>query len=383
MIAIRFVRYSGLCRRPLVRCISGSTEQQAWVVSQFSNDFKSLKLAKCSRHMRRANDVVVRVSAASVNPIDLELAAGFGRSAFSLMRFLDTFSVQDPLPFCMGRDFCGTVQAVGPAVKRIKVGDHVMGVVPPESCNGSHATHVVTDAKFMVHKPSELSVEEAAAIPYAGLTALSAVTIYAGLNPNNSRFKRVLVLGGTGSVGLSAIAILKHYGADVTATCAPNAKEWLLNVSQVDDVIDYRNAAEFDSLAGKYDLVLNAAPMSTGTIHENGIRCLKKKSGGQYVSLTQPLLKNTDENGILLGSAKSACEFLSQNVNHVRDGICVKWAFVVPSQGGLEFLASMAKGKTLIPVLDKVFTFDQTAEAYEYVAKGHARGKTVIKMPDE
>lgn len=376
------------CR--LIRCISGSVargqeqQQTCWQITHFSKDFNSLSLSKCARHMRRADDVLVRVRAAAVNPIDLEMAAGFGRSVFNVMRFMDSFRLEDPLPFCMGRDFSGVVQAVGPAVTDIRIGDEVIGVLPPQVSDGSHATHVVSASKFVVPKPVELSHELAAAIPYAGLTALSAISVYAGLNRNNSRFKRVLVLGGTGSVGMSAIAILKSYGADVTATCSANAKDWLRTVTAVDDVIDYDKTADFDSHADKYDVVLNAAPMSAGTIHQNAMKCLKKKSGAQYVSLTQPLLRNVDESGLLLGSLRSGCQLIGQNGKHLlNEGISVKWAFVLPSRGGLEFLAGMAKDKSLQPVLDKVFPFDQTREAYEYVAKGHARGKTVIKMPDE
>ena len=376
--------------RHLVRCLTvpaakhaANQDQHAWKISQFSKDWDALSLEPCSRRMEQADDVLVRVRAASINPIDLELAAGFGRNAFAAQRFIDTFTVRDPLPICLGRDFSGIVQAVGPAVTRLRVGDEVIGVLPPAVTEGSHATHVVASSKFTVLKPPEFSDEEAAAIPYAGLTALSAISVYAGLNPNNSRFKRVLVLGGTGSVGLSAIAILKSYGADVTATCASSAKDWLTNVSAVDDVIDYSNAAEFESHGGKYDVVINAAPMSAGTIHENAIRCLKRKSGAQYVSLTMPLLNHMDESGLMLGSVKSGCQLLSQNAKHLmNEGICIKWALVLPSQGGMEFLAGMAKGKSLQPVLDQVFPFDQTRKAYEHVAKGHARGKTVIKMPD-
>lgn len=368
------------CLRSVVRSI-GTQAQQEWRVSRYGQDFESLSRSGCERRMRRATDVLIRVHAASINPIDLEQAAGFGQKVFKLMR--RGSGEWEDLPLCLGRDFSGVVEATGPSVSGLRVGDQVLGVLSPELRHGSHATHVVADSRLVVRKPESVSHVTAAAVPYAGLTAVSAVCTFAGLNKNNSRFKRVLVIGASGAVGMTAISILRSFGADVTGTCSASAKDWLRTVTPVHDLIDYNDAAEFAEHENKYDVVLNAAPMSA-VVQEQGIKCLKKGTNGQYVSLTHPVLRHTDSQGLVVGSMRSACDLLSQNLDLLlQKGVVVKWAFVLPSRAGLHFLTDMMTDKRLEPVVHQVFSFDQMRDAYDFASKGHARGKTVIKMIDD
>lgn len=118
------------------------------------------------------------------------------------------------LPLTLGRDFAGVVKAVGENVKNFKPGDKVMGVIPPP-LSGSHAQYLVTSSCNMKIKPENLSMEEAASIPYAGLTAWSALSITGELCVG-SKGKKVLVLGAAGGVGSIAIQILKNWGTSVS-----------------------------------------------------------------------------------------------------------------------------------------------------------------------
>jgi len=137
---------------------------------------------------------------------------GYGKVAFESL-----FSLK--LPLTLGRDFAGLVRAVGKEVKDIKVGDEVMGVVPPQSGTGSHAQFVVVTASCIVLKPSNLSMIEAASIPYAGLTAWSGLTsmLSGHLSDKTNRGIKVLVMGASGGVGSIAIQLCKLWGCVVNS----------------------------------------------------------------------------------------------------------------------------------------------------------------------
>lgn len=213
----------------------------AWQICGY-NGFESLKLVNTVEMppLLQPNDVLVKVKAASVNSLDVMMAGiysyfqndfqfafnqpsvhllfaeGYGQQIFekfnqmkpSVIRQLNNHS--NFLPLTLGRDFAGVVQAVSGDVKKIKPGDEVMGTIPPP-LPGSHAEYLVTSACNMKLKPENLTMEEAASIPYAGLTAWSALNITAELCVG-SKGKKVLVLGATGGVGTIAIQLLKNLG---------------------------------------------------------------------------------------------------------------------------------------------------------------------------
>lgn len=209
------------------------------------NGLQSLKLISTLKvpPLSQPNDVLVKVKAASVNVLDVMMTGkqlfgfyfsfvikrncilnlciffleGYGQQFFEKFYELKPSPAralkQSYLPFSLGRDFAGVVQAVGEGVKHLKPGDKVMGVVPPPY-SGSHTQYVVASKGNIVKKPENLTMEEAASIPYAGLTAWCALSLTAELCIN-SKGKKVLVLGGTGGVGSIAIQLLKNWGTTV------------------------------------------------------------------------------------------------------------------------------------------------------------------------
>lgn len=149
----------------------------------------------------------------------LLLLDGYGQQLFEKfseykLGSTSVFNTSTHKPFIPGRDFAGVVRAVGEGVKHLQPGDEVMGVIPPP-LPGSHAQYVVAPTCNILKKPNNLTMEEAASIPYAGLTAWSALGLTGELCIN-SRDKRVLVLGATGGVGMIAIQLSKIWGAMVT-----------------------------------------------------------------------------------------------------------------------------------------------------------------------
>lgn len=147
---------------------------------------------------------------------------GYGQQLFENYSYLKPSRISQitktHLPLTLGRDFAGVVQAVGGDVKNLQPGDEVMGFIPPPLA-GSHAEYLVTSASNMKQKPENLTMEEAASIPYAGLTAWSALSITAELCIG-SKGKKVLVTGAAGGVGSIAIQLLKNWGAIVDVILA-------------------------------------------------------------------------------------------------------------------------------------------------------------------
>ena len=381
---------------------SPSQQQREWRLTNYS--MESLEVVTLKDHeLRRVsspNDVLIEVKAASINPIDLAVARGYGNRVFSVLRSLKTLTgteriTYDKFPMTLGRDFSGVVVSRGSNVNNVREGDEVMGFTPLSSTKGSHSSHVVTDKDCLVLKPQGLSYEEAASLPYAAVTAISAATISAGIfnqSPGNSE-KNVLVLGSTGGVGSLLVQILKAFGVEsVTAVCSPNAKEWTEEkIPDVDHIVSYANEyRELMSLNQSFDVVFNCAPMSAGhLIHPKVLQVMKKKGkkelcGSKFVTLTTPVLSNIDSLGLPFGALKSLSELTRSNIEYcLKHGISIRWAFFTPSGQLLKQVSDLASTARLKAIIDQVFPFDATPDAYKHVESGHARGKTIIRMSNK
>lgn len=169
----------------------------------------------------RAQEVLVRVAAASVNPIDCRIREGYARSVF-----------ERHLPLVLGRDFSGTVVERGSAAREFKLGKAVFGAVAPLSVQGSHAEYVAVHQNDICAKPANLSHTEAAAIPFASLTAWTALKRVAELQPG----QRLLVLGGGSAVGGAAVQLARAWGVEVCATAGARSADRVLSMgAQVAD----------------------------------------------------------------------------------------------------------------------------------------------------
>lgn len=150
------------------------------------------------------------------------LLDGYGKVAFEQL-------FRAHLPVTLGRDFAGIVREVGKGVTELKPGDECMGVVPPQSGTGSHAQYVVVTESLVVMKPPNLTMIEAASIPYAGLTAWSGLRSMGGLG-EVSNGKQVLIMGAAGGIGSLATQLCKLWGSKVKLNCSQqNIKEGLVS----------------------------------------------------------------------------------------------------------------------------------------------------------
>ena len=187
------------------------------------------------------DEVLVRVHAASVNPLDWHSMTGTPY----LMRF--QFGLRTPKEHALGTDVAGVVESVGTAVTRFRPGDAVFG-----ARTGAFAEHVcVREAGILVPKPDTVTFEDAAAVPVAALTALQALRDRGGVRPGH----RVLVIGASGGVGTYAVQLAKIFGAEVTAVCSTRNLSLVRSIG-ADHVIDYTNT-DFAAQSQTYDVILD------------------------------------------------------------------------------------------------------------------------------
>ncbi|MFK0211378.1 MULTISPECIES: NADP-dependent oxidoreductase [unclassified Streptomyces] len=279
------------------------------------------------------NEVLVRVHAAGVNPVDWKTRASGGL-------------IEWGAPAAVGWDVSGTVEAVGPGVGGLRPGDEVFGMPLFPRQAGGYAEYVVAPARHLAPKPASLSHVEAAALPLAALTAWQALVDAADVRPG----ERVLVHAAAGGVGHFAVQIAKARGAYVIGT-ASAAKHGLLRELGADEVIDYREAP-FEDVVSEVDVVLDGLGGETA---ERSLKVLR--SGGRLITLPGP-----------------------DDVPAAPDGVRAVWVLVEPDHLGLREIAALVESGALRPVVDTVLPLSEAAKAHELGERGRTTGKIVLSV---
>ncbi|KAK9511651.1 hypothetical protein O3M35_000273 [Rhynocoris fuscipes] len=360
---------------------------KAWVVPSFGNlDRLQLSCTVPVPVIRSHKDVIVKVKASSVNPIDVEMVGGYGNTLLSAWRQMNSYLCMDDSQsqnqLITGRDFVGEVIAKGSGVRPdINVGDLVYGMVQAHQ-QGCHSELVLTSDFFVRPVPNKIDLYEAAAIFYCGLTAWSALCITGDLLWTKKEGKKALIIGGSGGVGTIAIQLLKAWNMEVVTTCRSDAIPMLLQLGP-DNIIDYTapDAMKLIENSGKYDIILDAAGNIT---HYTYIPFLKDWANSKYVTLRSPLLKNTDKYGLVAGMIKNASELLRSNIvsGAPSRGSSVRWAFILPVETGINEIHKLFSENKIKPIINEVIPFMELPRAFEKVQAGHNRGKVVITMED-
>ncbi|XP_068608297.1 reticulon-4-interacting protein 1 homolog, mitochondrial [Brachionichthys hirsutus] len=353
----------------------------AWVIDRYgSNDVLRFTKNANLPVVQYPNEVIVKVIAAGLNPLDVSMRGGYGASTMATKR--DPLNIKQPgseFPLVLGRDVSGVVMECGLDVKYFRERDEVWAAVPPWK-QGSLAEFVVLSANEIGHKPKSLSHTEAAAIPYAATAAWSALVNTGGLARDTCGNKRILVLGGSGGVGTFAIQMLKAWGAHVTVTCSRNAEAFVSSLG-ADCVVDY-TAGPVEKRLGaleKFDLILDNVG---GDTERWALNLLKPWSGAKYVTLVTPFLHNTDAMGIADGMMKTAGTVSYKVLKHLMKGVHYRWGFFAPSGPALDDIRDLVDAGQIRAVLDETFSFSQVPQALEKVERGHARGKTVVQVSE-
>ncbi|XP_049808692.1 reticulon-4-interacting protein 1 homolog, mitochondrial [Schistocerca nitens] len=382
---IRSVAYYSTAPNIDIQETPETRESQCWQIHSYGG-VEELKLSNLTRppKVQKPDEVIVKVHAASVNPIDVAMLGGYGAVLLNKMRQVESCDFSTPViefPLTLGRDFCGTVEYKGLGVRHLSIGDEVWGVLPPHR-QGSHAQRIATPSSLVQRKPRNLNRVEAASLLYTGVTAWSALKISGDLFLLPAHGRRVLVLGGSGGVGTVAVQLLKAWGTQVVATCATDAVP-LVESLGADVVIDYTNpdAEMLIRKAGKYDIILDAAGLGADA-GPGYADCLKNLSLSKYITLRSPLLKNVDEFGIVGGMLKNIAELVAPNV---RTGLSnptssVRWGFFIPSTDAITEIGTLVGTGKIIPLVEKVYPFEEVPAAFDRMKTGHLRGKIVVDM---
>ncbi len=316
----------------------------------------------------KQNQVLVKIKASSVNPIDLMKREGYGSAIFEKQR-------RQNFPWILGSDFSGNVVSAGNKVKRFKEGDDVWGCTSNASA-GTYAEYVVINQDEVNFKPKNLTFEESASLPYVFLTTWSAIIRWAGLRPKDLIEKKVFIQGGAGGVGTTAIQLFRYWGSNISSTCSEGNIELLKSLG-VNEIIDYRRNS-FQEALKDYDLVYD---LLGDSVLENSIeeccKVLKKDASSHYITLTHPFINTMDSKGLFLGIPHAL--LLRQKLKAAYKPINVHWSIYRPSLSGLQELTYLVEENIIKPVIDSTYSLSEIAKAHEKVATGHSSGKVVIR----
>ena len=312
----------------------------------------SLVFNEVSKPIVQANDVLIEVKAAAINPIDKSIILG------NLQGMLPI-----PLPSTSAYDVSGIVVEKGNEVSNFEVGDMVYSRVP-QGQMGTLAEFVAVTSDAVSKKPENISFEEAASIPLAGLTAMQSLEA-AGIKKND----RVLIHAGSGGVGSLAIQYAKAKGAYVYTTTSTSNVKWVKELG-ADRVIDYKTE-DYKSIANDIDIVFDTLGKNYSLESFEVV-----KQGGIVVSVVGPL---DEASAKMFGMAdyKLPAELAKASSEKNAE---YKFIFMHPNGLHLAEIKGMIEDDKIKPIIDKVYPFNESIEAFIHLATGRAKGKIVVKI---
>jgi NADPH:quinone reductase-like Zn-dependent oxidoreductase len=301
------------------------------------------------------DEVLVRIRVAGANPADWAIMSGLPYIARPV------YGLRKPKNAVRGTDVAGTIEAVGTGVTRLQPGDAVFGWC--SGLGGAFAEYASVSEEALALKPANLSFEQAAAVPMAGLVALQALRDHGGVRAG----QKVLINGASGGIGTFAVQIAKALGAEVTGVCSTRNVDMVRSIG-ADHVIDYTRE-DFTQKDQRYDFILdNVANHSlpdlrraltpTGTLVPNG--------GG------------FDNHWFASGGRVISAHVLKRFVSHR-----LRPFLVSPKFEDLVVLKELIEAGKVTPVIDRTYPLSEASQAIGHVGEGHARGKVVITVGGE
>ena len=302
---------------------------------------EALELAEIDRPPLGDRDALVRVHAASIHFGDQMIMRGKPKL------FRPIYGLGKPRNRVPGLDIAGTVEAVGTGVTRFGPSEEVFG-----TCTGALAEYVGTPEDKLERKPSNLTFEQAAAVPTSGLAALHGIRDAGKVQPG----QKVLINGASGGVGTFAVQLAKALGAEVTAVCSTRNVE-LVRALGADQVIDYTQE-DFTQGGPRYDLILDNAG-------NHSLSALRRA-----LAPTGRLIPNSGSAGLgTFITAFVSSPFLRQQGRPYLS---------MPKLKDLTFLKELIEAGKVTPAIDRTYPLSDAADAFRYLGNGHARGKVVI-----
>ena len=309
-----------------------------------------LKLEEVQKPVPQDDEVLVKIHATSVNAGDWHLL----RAKPFLMRLMG-YGLLKPKNTILGSDIAGRVEAVGRNVKQFQSGDEVFGNTA-KSGFGGFAEYVSAPENALVLKPTNISFEEAAAVPQAAVVALQ------GLRDKGhiQKGQKVLINGAGGGVGTFAVQIAKSFGAEVTAVCSTRNLDIVRSIG-ADHVIDYTQE-DFTRNEQRYDLILAVNGYHSISAYKRALT-----PSGVYVT--------TGGSNAQMFQAMLLGPLISRTGRQKMGNSAHK-----PNKKDLNFMKELLEADKVTPVIDRRYQLGETAEALRYLEEGHARGKVVITV---
>jgi NADPH:quinone reductase-like Zn-dependent oxidoreductase len=300
----------------------------------------------------KENEVLIKVHAVSINAYDWHLLT----ADIFLVRLMGG-GLNEPKNKILGADISGRVEAVGENVTQFQPGDAVFGDIAGRAIGG-FAEYTTAPEGILAAKPANLSFEQAAAVPMAGVTALQGLRDEGMIQPG----QKVLINGASGGVGTFAVQIAKAFGAEVTAVTSTRNLDQATSLG-ADHVIDYTKE-DFTQSGQQYDLILAANGYHPLSAYKRALapRGIYVMAGGKPAQIFQAML---------LGS------LMSRSGGKKLGGVSAK-----ASQKDLAYLKELLEAGKIVPVIDRRYPFNEAADALRYLGEGHARGKVVITYND-
>lgn len=297
---------------------------------------EALQLGEIEKPVINDDQVLIKVIAAGINPVDAKIRSGLHRSSKNLQ-----------LPAILGKDVSGIIEQVGRNIQDFKTGDEIFG-----SVNGSYAEYVSAGAETIVKKPANISFYEAAAIPVAGLTAYQAIHDQLQIKEG----QKILIQSAAGGVGHLAVQFAKLAGAFVYGTASAKNAAFLAELG-VDEVINYKEQ-KFEEIATGLDAVLDTMG---GEILYRAINIVKP--GGKIVCLPS----STKDDPIALKLAEE------RNIELI-------WPMMQPNNAQLQLFATLLSEENLKVKVEKVFSLNDIVSAHETIESGSVSGKIVVEI---
>jgi NADPH:quinone reductase-like Zn-dependent oxidoreductase len=306
-----------------------------------------LQFLEAEKPTPREDEVLIRVHAASVNTLDLQIRGGLARLWSGLRQ------PRDPR---LGRDIAGRVEAVGSNVRQYQPGDEVFGV-----CRGGFSEYAVALENELAIKPSNCSFEVAAAAPIAAITALQGLRDKGQIEPG----QRVLINGASGGVGTFAVQIAKSFGAEVSAVCSTRNVDQARSLG-AEHVIDYTKE-DFTRNGQQYDLIFAVNgyhPISDyrRALSPNGIYLM---TGASKNHILQALFQAMVLGTLISRRGEQKMGFMG---------------IAKINQEDLAFVKELFETGKVVSMIDRCYSLSETGEALRYLEEGHARGKVVIQV---
>ena len=308
---------------------------KAIVINEFG-DAAQMQVAEVAQPQISADQVLINIKAAGLNPVDTKIRSGKHISCKTLQ-----------LPAILGKDMSGVVEAVGENVKDFKPGDAVFGCI-----GQTYAEYAVASPDLIVKKPENISFEAAAAVSLAAFTAYQAINDHLQVSTG----QRILIQSAAGGVGHLAVQFAKLNGAFVYGT-ASGKNAGFLKALGVDQPIDYKTE-KFEEIATDLDAVMDTMG---GEVLYRSISCVKP--GGRVVCL--PSSTKDDPKAMALAKKK---------------GVELIWFMMRPKKTQLELFSRLLEAGQLKVEVEKVFSMEEIVEAHEMVESHGVRGKVVVRI---